>query len=140
MDRAWGWHARPGKNSTGFKADILEIIVNKNLCQFLFALVMSWGALLSLNGHAQSANDHQHDHSTGQPAMTDGEVKKVDLDNGKVTIQHGDIAHLDMPAMTMAFAVRDKALLAHIQRGDQVRFMVIREGGKLLVTDIQPVR
>ncbi len=29
--------------------------------------------------------------------MTDGEVKKVDLDNGKITLKHGDIKNLDMP-------------------------------------------
>ncbi len=35
--------------------------------------------------------------------MTDGEVRKVDLDNGKITLKRGDIKNLDMPGMTMVF-------------------------------------
>jgi Cu/Ag efflux protein CusF len=31
--------------------------------------------------------------------MTDGEVRKVDKDQGKVTLKHGPIVSLDMPGM-----------------------------------------
>ncbi|GAB2740229.1 hypothetical protein GCM10027019_20010 [Melaminivora jejuensis] len=72
--------------------------------------------------------------------MTDGEVKKVDLDNSKITLKHGDIKNLDMPGMTMVFTVRDKGQLTNLKPGDKVKFMVIQEGGKMIVTDIQPVR
>ena len=72
--------------------------------------------------------------------MTDGEVKKVDPDNGKITLKHGDIKNLDMPGMTMVFTVRDKGQLANLKPGDKVKFMVVQEGGKMIVTDIQPVR
>ena len=72
--------------------------------------------------------------------MTDGEVKKVDLDNGKITLKHGDIKNLDMPGMTMVFTVRDKDQLTKFKPGDKVQFMVVQEGGKMIITDIQPVR
>ena len=72
--------------------------------------------------------------------MTDGEVKKVDPDNGKITLKHGDIKNLDMPGMTMVFTVRDKGQLTNLKPGDKVKFMVIQEGGKMIITDIQPVR
>jgi Cu/Ag efflux protein CusF len=72
--------------------------------------------------------------------MTDGEVKKVDLDNGKITLKHGDIKNLDMPGMTMVFTVRDKGQLTNLKPGDKVQFMVVQEGGKMIITDIQPVR
>ena len=72
--------------------------------------------------------------------MTDGEVKKVDLDNGKITLKHGDIKNLDMPGMTMVFTVRDKGQLTNLKPGDKVQFMVVQEGGKMFITDIQPVR
>jgi Cu/Ag efflux protein CusF len=62
----------------------------------------------------------------------------VDLDNGKVTIKHGDIKHLDMPGMTMVFTAKDKGLLSTLQPGDKVKFMVVNEGGKMVVTDIRP--
>lgn len=88
----------------------------------LFTLVM--GMALPLSGFAQS--------------LTDGEVKKVDLDTGKVTIKHGEIKHLDMPSMTMVFTAIDKRLLINIKAGEKIKFMVISEGGKMVVTDIQP--
>ena len=80
------------------------------------------------------------DMSQPSDAMTDGEVKKIDADNGKVTLKHGDIKNLDMPGMTMVFTVRDKSQLAKLKPGDKVQFVVVQEGGKMVVTDIQPVR
>lgn len=112
--------------------------MNHTLRPFLTASAISLGALLSWSGHAQSTDDHQHQHGAVQPALSDGEVRKVDADNGKVTIKHGDIPHLDMPGMTMVFVVKDKTMLAPIKPGDKIRFLVIQERGKLLVTDIQP--
>lgn len=43
-----------------------------------------------------------------------------------------------MPSMTMVFKVGDKNLLANIKPGHKIKFMVINEGGRLVVTDIQP--
>ncbi len=73
-------------------------------------------------------------------SLTDGEIKKVDLDNGKVTIKHGEIKHMDMPGMTMVFTAKDKSLLSNVKPGDKVKFMVVNEGGKMVVTDIQPAQ
>lgn len=72
--------------------------------------------------------------------MTEGEVRKVDLAAGKVTLRHGEIKPLDMPAMTMVFQARDKRLLEELKPGDKVRFQAAHEGGVFLVTDIQPIR
>ena len=36
-------------------------------------------------------------------AMTEAEVRKIDKAQGKLTLKHGEILPLDMPAMTMAF-------------------------------------
>ncbi|HEX4937389.1 MAG TPA: copper-binding protein, partial [Candidatus Kapabacteria bacterium] len=58
----------------------------------------------------------------------------------KITIKHGDIAHLDMPGMTMVFTARNKDMLQNVKAGDKIRLMVVYEGGKMVVTDIQPVR
>lgn len=69
--------------------------------------------------------------------MTDGEVRKVDKKTGKVTIKHGNIKNLDMPGMTMAFPVKDKTLLDKVKTGDKIKFKVVMEGEKIVVTDIQ---
>jgi len=66
-----------------------------------------------------------------------GEVRKVDRDNRKITIKHGQIKSLDMPPMTMVFSVKDPALLDAAQVGEKVRFMVEYEDGKFVVTAIE---
>jgi len=66
-----------------------------------------------------------------------GEIRKVDRDNRKITIKHGDIKSFDMPAMTMVFTVTDPVLLDAAKPGDKVRFVVVREGGKFVVTAIE---
>jgi Cu(I)/Ag(I) efflux system periplasmic protein CusF len=70
--------------------------------------------------------------------MTDGEVRKVDLEAGKITLKHGEIKNLDMPGMTMIFTVKDKALLDKFKAGDKVKFKAVNEAGKYTVTEIQP--
>ena len=80
---------------------------------------------------------------TGTPdmsEMTDGEIRRVDKAAGKLTIKHAEIKSLDMPGMTMVFTARDPALLEPLQVGDKVRFAVVSEGGKMVVTAIQTVK
>jgi len=72
--------------------------------------------------------------------MTDGEIRRIDRDAKKLTIRHGPIANLDMPAMTMVFQVRDAAMLDTVQTGDKVRFHVEKVGGAYVVTEIGAVR
>ncbi len=69
--------------------------------------------------------------------MTDAEVRKVDKESGKLTLKHAEIKGLDMPAMTMVFVVKDKAMLDKLQPGDKVRFKAVNDGGKFTVTQIE---
>lgn len=73
-------------------------------------------------------------------AMTAGEVRKIDKENLKITLKHGDIKNLDMPAMTMVFKVKDAALLDKVQVGGAVRFVAEKAAGALVVTAIEAVR
>jgi Cu/Ag efflux protein CusF len=72
-------------------------------------------------------------------AMTEGEVRKVDRANGKVTIRHEEIKNLNMPPMTMVFQVRENSLLEAVRPGDKIRFRAVQEGGKLVVTELEPM-
>ena len=74
------------------------------------------------------------------PPMTDGEVRKVDLDAGKLTLHHGPIANLEMPAMTMVFRVADPKMLDGLKAGDKLRFTAERVNGAITVTKIEPQR
>lgn len=70
--------------------------------------------------------------------FTDAEVRKVDKATAKLTLKHAEIKSLDMPAMTMVFNVKDSAVLDKLKAGDKVRFKAVNEGGKYIVTDIEP--
>nr|WP_268793562.1 copper-binding protein [Ramlibacter sp. Leaf400] len=67
-------------------------------------------------------------------------MRKVDWQNRKVTLRHGAIRNLEMPAMTMAFEVADAGMLDRLKAGDKVLFAASAEGGRYTVTQIQPVR
>ena len=72
--------------------------------------------------------------------LTEGEVRKVDRDARKITIRHAPIVHLDMPAMTMVFQVKDPALLDKVKTGDKVRFTAEKTGGAFTVTTIETTK
>ena len=110
---------------------------------------------LAFNSQAQDAAkmDHAgHDMSHAaepapaaapQPAaestqvMTDGEVIRINLVAGKVSIQLAAITTLNMPAMSMVFSLKNPADLTKLKDGDKVRFHVERENGALLITQIE---
>lgn len=76
----------------------------------------------------------------GTADMADGEVRKVDKDNNKITLKHGEITSLDMPPMTMVFRVADPGILDGLRAGDKVKFKVARSEGAFVVTEIQQAR
>jgi Cu(I)/Ag(I) efflux system protein CusF len=69
--------------------------------------------------------------------LSEGEIRKVDRDNRKLTIRHGPLKNLDMPGMTMVFGVKDDAMLDKVQTGLKVRFKAEKIGGKIVVTKIE---
>lgn len=91
----------------------------------------------------QKAEDHSAHHPAAAASaadMTEGEIRKVDKDAKKLTIRHGAIRNLDMPAMTMVFEVTDAAMLARVKAGDKVRFVVQKSGSGFFVTEIQAAK
>ncbi len=72
--------------------------------------------------------------------MTDGEVRRVDKDAKKITIRHGPIQNLDMPAMTMVFQVKDAAMLDKVNPGDKIKFCAEKIAGAIIVTDIESAK
>ncbi len=69
--------------------------------------------------------------------MAEAEVRKVDKDARKITLKHGPIKNLDMPAMTMVFQVKDAALLDKVAAGDKVRFTAEQQQGAYVVTGVE---
>lgn len=94
--------------------------------------------------HAQqSAIDHlahQLAQAQNTTALTEGEVRKIDMDAKKITIRHGPIVNLDMPAMTMVFRVKEPAMLDQAKPGDKIKFTADQIGGQYRVTHIEPAK
>ena len=105
------------------------------------------GALLVPAVHAQQAQQAQQpaDHAAHHPAadsapQSEGEVRKLDIEQRKVTLRHGPLANLDMPAMTMVFTAVDARLLDGLKQGDKVRFTADKKDGGYVVTALELAR
>ncbi len=75
--------------------------------------------------------------SFAQSNETDGEVKKIDKEQGKVTLRHGPIKNLDMDQMTMVLRVQDAKMLDGLAVGDKVMFEADRINGQITITKIR---
>ena len=73
-------------------------------------------------------------------ALFEGEVRRVDKDARKITLRHGPMPRLDMPAHTMVFQVKDPAMLDQVKVGDKVRFHAEKLGGAFTITEIRPAQ
>jgi Cu/Ag efflux protein CusF len=72
--------------------------------------------------------------------LADGEIRKVDKANGKLTIRHGEIRSINMAPMTMVFGVKSPALLEGLAAGDKVKFTVEEVKGDYVVTSIRKAK
>jgi len=91
-------------------------------------------------GHgAHGAHAAHAGHETAVAAeLTDGEVRKIDKEAGKITLRHGELKNLNMSAMTMVFRVKDPAMLDQVKVGDTVRFAAERVGGAITIVELLP--
>ncbi|MEW6703642.1 MAG: copper-binding protein [Pseudomonadota bacterium] len=111
-------------------------------------ILMTFASLALATGAAWAGGDHGSHHAdtkvaaaeTAAASMTEGEVRKVDMDNKKITIKHGEIKNLQMPGMTMVFQVKDPAVLEKVKAGDKIRFNAEKANGAIVVTEIQPAK
>jgi Cu(I)/Ag(I) efflux system periplasmic protein CusF len=68
--------------------------------------------------------------------MVDGEVRKIDKAQSKITLKHGEIKKLDMPPMTMVFRAKDAKLLEGLAVGDKIKFAAQQIDGAFVVTQV----
>ncbi|MES2075920.1 MAG: copper-binding protein [Pseudomonadota bacterium] len=105
----------------------------KKMNTLVFAALVGMFSLTAPLAQAQQA-------AVAQDAMSEGEIKKVDKEAGKLTIKHGELKNLQMPGMTMNFRVADPAMLDKVKAGDKVRFKAEHMGAALAVTALEVVR
>jgi Cu/Ag efflux protein CusF len=114
----------------------------------LLHLVISAACALAGTAHAQATADHAAHHpaaaasadSAATTPTSDAEVRKIDKEQGKITLRHGPIANLDMPAMTMVFRISDLKLLDTVKAGDKIKFAADNLNGALTVTAIEVLK
>ena len=107
----------------------------------IYIAIATLSLALVAPARAQTPPDHNAHHPAQvaqAPAMTSGEVRKVDKEAGKITLKHEPIANLEMPAMTMVFRVSDPKMLDTVKAGDKVAFSAEKVGGQFTVTRMQP--
>ena len=78
---------------------------------------------------------------TGTAAAHKGEgsIESVDLAQASVTINHGPIASLKWPAMTMDFKIKDPALLRTLKPGQNIAFEFVEAAtGEWTIVRAQP--
>jgi Cu(I)/Ag(I) efflux system periplasmic protein CusF len=99
-------------------------------------LAIAFSTPLYATNHG-TATDAAKPSAVAAAAMAEGEVKKVDKSAGKMTIKHGPLANLDMPAMTMVFRVKEPTMLDQVKVGDKIRFTAEKIDGTYTVTNVE---
>lgn len=111
--------------------------------RIIFAVALCAAALALAQQTSGDGHEVRHlaQARTEAPApLVEGTVRKVDSDAKKITLRHGPIPNLEMPAMSMVFQVRDPAMLERVKAGDKVRFSADRINGGYTVTHIESAR
>ena len=104
-------------------------------------MVLSLGSCIYVDVFAQEKTADTIMQQPVNPAeMTEGVIRKIDRENKKITIKHGEIKNLEMPGMTMVFQVKDPGMLDTVKTGDNVKFRAEKTGGSFVVTDIQAIK
>lgn len=65
------------------------------------------------------------------------EVRKLNLQAGGMTISHGPLPSIDMPAMTMTFPVKDGAHLRMLKVGDRIEVQAANESGTVKTVNVR---
>ena len=113
----------------------------KRTLTVLLAVALGLALPLGASAAEDSATKQPAAKSTDSSApMSSGEVRKVDKDSGKVTIKHGPIENLGMPAMTMVFRVKDPAMLDRMKAGDKINFVAEKVNGAFTVIQAEPAK
>jgi Cu/Ag efflux protein CusF len=120
-------------------------ILKKDSLMIRLMIVVGAAAILAAAAFAQTSKDQGASAATssgtqaGAP-MSEGEVRKVDKDGGKLTIKHGPLANLEMPGMTMVFRVKDPGMLDQVKEGDKIKFVADRVNGAITVVQLEVVK
>jgi len=73
----------------------------------------------------------------GQVHKATGKVTKVDRSAGTVTIDHGPVSSMNWPSMSMAFKVKEPAMLDKAKQGAPIEFSFTQSGKDYVITEMK---
>lgn len=104
------------------------------ICALVIACPLLWAVQPAWADHHEGG----HGTATTQAAeKVNAEIRKIDAENGKVTLKHEALTQFNMAAMTMVFRVDDPSLLQSLSVGDKVRFVPVKKNGQFFVQSIE---
>jgi Cu(I)/Ag(I) efflux system protein CusF len=113
----------------------------KRLAVLAFAALFATSAHAQMNMKGMDMKDmdmkSEKKAAKGTVHKATGVITKVDSAAGKVTIKHGPVQSMKWPAMTMAFTVKDKALLEKLPKDKKVDFEFVQQGKDYVVTSVR---
>jgi Cu(I)/Ag(I) efflux system protein CusF len=111
------------------------------------ALLLVLASPLPASVHAADAHDPHAGHGMTAPSasastnastqLVEGQVKKIDKAGGKVTVTHGPLTNLNMPAMTMVFRVKEATWLEQLKPEQKIRFVADSINGVLTIVRLE---
>jgi len=111
--------------------------MKKFLLIMLFAVAGAGNAFANYHLGGQHSGQAQAPATSQKTGKGTGLIQQINRDKGVVTIKHGPLQGLNMPAMTMSFLVKDKAMLANLQPLQKVDFELTYDGTNYMITKIQ---
>lgn len=110
--------------------------------------VLAWAAAgghgtaggTSHSSHGDMSSQHASTPAAAHGELSNGEIRRIDCDQKKITLRHGEIKNLEMPAMTMVFQVKDEGWLERFKVGDKVNFRAENVNGAFTLTELQPAQ
>ncbi len=112
--------------------------MNSKLKVAMIPLAVGFGAAPPVQAETVVTHTVKVAQASKSEALSEGVVRKIDAANGKITLKHGPLVDLAMPAMTMVFKVQPPNLLNAVKVGDTVKFRAENLKGALTVTAIEP--
>lgn len=111
-----------------------------SMATLVFGLVATSAAIAQVHDMHGHTGHNVPAPAVAKDALSTGEVKKVDKEAGLLTVQHGPLANLNMPGMTMAFKVQDPSMLDQVKTGDKIRLRVEYINDAFTVTKLELAR
>lgn len=106
-----------------------------------FAIALTAGlAAPSVAADKTEHMNHGAMHAPGAEApLSEGLIKKVDKAGGKLTLSHGPLPN-GMPAMTMAFRVKEAAWLDKFKEGQKILFAAEEVKGVMTIVRLETAK